>query len=479
MGKYAVPEEIRKLKPKGTMVKCISGKYYVYEYFCRKNDLGKWVTKMGKIVGSIDKEIGFIPNDTHNTDEEITTLEYGQYALALANSRNTIQKLLTVFNVEDAYCIYLMAIIHFVNGFTYLKNVQTYVEQSYLSVLFPSLKLGYRSLASLLDSLGRKQNRVMQFEQLLLNESSKEIAFDGHVIRSTSHENDLGEYGNKFMAIKDMQINVLMAYDIQTNQPILSRVYEGGALDKISIKDVIARHTFENTLFIVDRGFYSNENITLFSQNNNHYIIPLSPNLKTYKEATQDMKLDELFVYERSKKVSTIEYKEVILKNGKRVIVYRDVNQNALERADYVKNMKNDNVKYTKEQYEKVKDFFGVIILETNLNESVDEVFARYKKRWKIETFFNYFKNNIEYSALKLSDYYLTQGLSFIMLIVGMIYKEFNEAMPAVQGKSIDDCLLEARFLKAHKLYGTWKITNIKKSLRELMESLNVDLLKG
>ena len=32
MGKYSVPDYIRELKPKGTMVKCISGHYYVYQY---------------------------------------------------------------------------------------------------------------------------------------------------------------------------------------------------------------------------------------------------------------------------------------------------------------------------------------------------------------------------------------------------------------------------------------------------------------
>lgn len=31
MGKYSVPQEIRACAPKGTLVKNISGKYYVYE----------------------------------------------------------------------------------------------------------------------------------------------------------------------------------------------------------------------------------------------------------------------------------------------------------------------------------------------------------------------------------------------------------------------------------------------------------------
>ena len=47
MGKYSVPESIRLLKPKGTMVKNISGHYYVYEYSNFTDENGKRHTKMG------------------------------------------------------------------------------------------------------------------------------------------------------------------------------------------------------------------------------------------------------------------------------------------------------------------------------------------------------------------------------------------------------------------------------------------------
>ena len=32
MGNYSVPEEIRKMRPQGTMVKKVKNRYYVYEY---------------------------------------------------------------------------------------------------------------------------------------------------------------------------------------------------------------------------------------------------------------------------------------------------------------------------------------------------------------------------------------------------------------------------------------------------------------
>ena len=77
---HSVPESIRKYKPKGTMVKRISGYYYVYEYASVMGEDGKRHTKMGKVIGSIKEGIGFIPNDSFNCDTEISTLEFGEYA---------------------------------------------------------------------------------------------------------------------------------------------------------------------------------------------------------------------------------------------------------------------------------------------------------------------------------------------------------------------------------------------------------------
>lgn len=138
MGKYSVPESIRKYKPKGTMVKCISGHYYVYEYSSIKGDDGKRHTKMGKILSSVKEGIGVIPNNNFICDSEISTLEFGEYAIVLANSQKTLDLLEECFNLLDALRIYVVALIHFVQEFTYMKDIHTYYEMSYLSLKFPS-----------------------------------------------------------------------------------------------------------------------------------------------------------------------------------------------------------------------------------------------------------------------------------------------------------------------------------------------------
>lgn len=130
----------------------------------------------------------------------------------------------------------------------------------------------------------------------------KELAFDGHCICSASDDNALAEQGNKANTFKDDQINVLMAYDIDTSRHVLSRVYFGGTLDRISVKDLIERKRLHSILFIVDKCFYSKENITVFSKDDNHYIITLWDNHKASKEVTGTNEMEGLFVFERSRK---------------------------------------------------------------------------------------------------------------------------------------------------------------------------------
>ena len=74
------------------MVKTIHGKYYVYGYFhVKEND--KWKTKIGKLIGSIDPVLGYMPNDSIGKDE-ITTVDFGEYFLSYSLSKNVLDDLM-------------------------------------------------------------------------------------------------------------------------------------------------------------------------------------------------------------------------------------------------------------------------------------------------------------------------------------------------------------------------------------------------
>jgi len=475
MGDYSVPKIIRNQKPKGTMVKVIKGKYYVYEQKHIKEN-GKWKIKMGKMIGSISTSLGFIPNDNFNKNSEITTVDFGEYFLASSLSNDTYKKLCTVFNKKDATNIYNLALIHFVNGFTYVKNIKPLYDQSYLSIKYEELSLSEHIVTNMLSDLGKRQTKVNEFEDLLIEESTREYAVDGHAIKSSSHDNALAENGNKENIFKDKQINLLMAYDINTNRPILSRMYDGATIDKLSIKDLFERKNLQNILFIVDKGFYSHENLKLLSSNDNKYIIPLMANTKNYKEITKSINANSLFIYQRGKKKTAIEYKEIKIDNIK-VMLFRDQTQSAIESADYLSKIDGKSDIYTIGKYNLYKNFFGTIILESNLDKSAEEIYKLYKRRWSIETFYDYYKNRLDVNALHLPDYYQTQGLSFIMLVTSLIYSDFTIKTKELR-LSPTDLLLDARFIKLHKKQNIWSLENTCKRHYDLFSKLNIDINK-
>lgn len=476
MGNYSVPETIRQLKPKGTMVKNISGHYYVYEYSNYTDENGRRHTKMGKSIGSIKEGIGFIPNSTFACDSEISSLDFGEYAITLANSGKILNLLKECFNPQDAVTIYTVAVIHFVQGFTYLQDIKTYYDMSVLSLKYPTLKLGYESLSKLYDTLGRRQTNVLKLEEKLVAECSRQIAIDGHVIGCESAENDLAEKGYKFRKLGEAQVNLLMAYDVNTNIPLLSRIYEGGSNDKVSVKDFLNQVDLKDMLFIVDRGFYSTENINLFSSNGNQYIIPLARNLNTCRKAVHSLEMHDRFMYQKGKKASVIEYKDDII-DGYRVLTYRDLNESTAEQENYLRHMEKGDKAYTKEGFEQARYYMGVTVLQTSIDDKEpEEIYTLYKKRWQIETFYNYFKNKAGYVSLHAEDYYKTQGLAFIMLISSLIYHEMVEAGKAVEGKSLETCLLEAKMVKAHKRHGKWATCNCLKKQVALFKAFNTGM---
>ena len=200
-------------------------------------------------------------------------------------------------------------------------------------------------------------------------------------------------------------------------------------------------------------------------------------NHKASKEVTDTNEMEGLFVFERSKKRSTVEYHEEIT-DGKKVIFYRDLSQNALESTDYLGKV--ESGKYTMGSYQEKKDRFGTIVLESNLDKSAEEIYKLYKRRWNIETFYDYYKNRLDVNTLHLNDYYKTQGLSFIMLVTSLIYSSFTKILKENKIKeSPQTILLNARFLKLHRNKNMkWNVENINQKHLKIFETFGLDLLK-
>lgn len=488
-GRSSLPENVTRFKPcKCSRIRNDNGVYRVYKYSAVKLASGKWSSNYGYLIGKIIPGEGFFPNKRYQkelTEQEllsfpdgITDVCYGSYALLMHLSTDIFEKLKACFSLERAAQIYCYALILCANGFLHIDQVDEFYQESFLSVLYRkySFKMGYTALSNLLHDLGLRGNPVRQFEQGLIDACSRNIAIDGHVIRSCSKENDLAEPRYKLRELKNSQVNVLIAYDIQNRFPLMYRTYRGSSVDKKSVEDLLLSRSFKNTKFMVDRGFFSETALNLMSKNGNCYIIPLPNSNKNLKRIRRTLQYNSgEFVYRSGRKdTARIIYYEEFLDEKTRVIVYKDIDENNSKRKSYRQFMEAGEKSYTQENYDKYCDWWGVYFLQTTAPDPAPVIYSDYKGRWAIETYNNYVKNDASFNDLKLQDYYVQHGFDFIMLVTGLIHEKLNAAVRSMKKSSIStfDLLVKAGHMRMVMRENEWQLHNTRTKDLELLKAV-------
>ena len=320
------------------------------------------------------------------------------------------------------------------------------------------------------------QPSVRYFEQSLIDDSSKSIAIDGHVVRSCSQENDLAEPGYKMNMLKAPQVNILIAFDTKSRSPLMYKTFRGSSVDKKSVEEFLQSRSFKDTKFIVDRGFFSDPVLELMSQNGNTYIIPV---LSTNKDFTRIKKTLQYssgeFVYRASKKeTARVIYYEEALDENRRMIIYKDVDENNSKRKSYKQHMDAEDNNYTQENYDKYSEWWGVYVLQTTTKDPAHVVYSDYKSRWSIETYNNYIKNDAGFNFLKIQDYYIQRGFDFIMLVTGLIHSRLNESVKLLEKSNIStfDIIVKSGHMRMVKEGNQWNLHNTRTKDIELLEKM-------
>ena len=487
--KSSLPENVTRFKPcKCARIRNDNGVYRVYKYSSVKLSSGEWSSDYGYLIGKIIPGEGFFANKRYQQElagqnreqfpDGITDVAYGQYALLLKLTQDVSEKLKACFLQERAAQIYCYSLIMCVNGFIHMDQVDDLYQESFLSLVYRnySFKMGYTALSNLLHDLGLRGNPVRMFEQELIDSCSKNVAIDGHVIRSCSTENDLAEPGYKLGLLKAPQVNVLIAYDIKNHVPLMYRTYRGSSVDKKSVENLLTSRTFKDTKFMVDRGFFSETVLTLMSRNGNCYIIPLAMGNKDVKRIKKTLEYTSgEFIYKSGRKnTARIIYYEEQLDNDTRIIVFKDVDENNSKRKSYQQLMDMGETNYTQENYEKYCDWWGVYFLQTTCKEPASAVYSDYKGRWSIETYNNYIKNDADFNDLKIQDYYVQHGFDFIMLVTGLMHERLNEAIKLINKPSVStyDVLIKAGHMRMVQRDNEWQLHNTRTKDLALLESL-------
>ena len=539
-GSYCVPDEIRALKPAGIpcLVKNIRGHFYVYEHKRVQDPArpGKTKNASGRCIGKIEGGV-FVPNGKDDRvgvnpaslkDRDLENKDYGEYAVVLACSGCVLDKLKLCFSEEDSARMYAMGIIYFIHGYRPASYIKDIFDQSVLSDKWRTLPFSENTIGSFLKEIGLHGLSCEKFEQTLIEESSEMTAIDGHVILSCSQQNDLADYGRKYSVIGNKQVNIMTAYDVEQDHPLTSKVFDGALPDKSAVRELFDSYNFKNKTFIVDMGFYSEENLGIYRKGGNHFVIPVPDNTVIARAMKVSAVFSDSFLYERAGdggvpeqdvilyRESTVNVLEQLVqwaadedarkknetddgsantekKPGRhrarkinksqwgedRIIIYRDETMHR-KMADDFKSQIGIDEQHTPGRLAELEDFFGVILLQTNKQETAQETYSTYKKRWRIETHYNHVRNEADFTGIQSHDYYTLQGIGFMMLIEGLIKASFqkkleNASSDYVRHMSKRECLQKAAHAKiALHQDGLWYPSTIKSRTEQMLVEMGV-----
>lgn len=269
-------------------------------------------------------------------------------------------------------------------------------------------------------------------------------------------------------------MNLLVAIDTESQLPVATKVFPGFMVDKKDFLEFVRPlENIKGKLFIMDKGFYSAENIKYLLANKASYIMPVASNAESYKEAVKPKQgRISQFIYSASHKTDLVEYREAEC-TGKRTIFFRNISEKEKLTKAYLEKLEDGAKGFTKEGLKKLEKDAGVIVLETSLNQNAKEVYSLYKSRWTIETYYDRLKNGLNFEELNLSEYGIIQGVAFVMMLAGRIDRRILDAAKTVK-KTRKDLVRTMSSLKLMDNGKTATVCNSKEEHLAIAKQLGV-----
>ena len=265
-------------------IKKINGIEYIYEVTPYYDKESKRVKQHSKYLGK---------NDNGNPVKvrerlPVASLSYGEILpFAKVSQEIGINNILNDYlKPEEVECINAIAFNRVTNPMA-MQHIETWYENTYLhndkSISFTS-----QWISRLLTKIGQSSLPSLFSNELLKQFKTKSVLlYDITSLSSYSKTIELLEYGYNRDGDSLPQANLSITMDKDTGIPVMYDIYPGSIVDVSTLANTLAKlksHGVKDGMFVLDRGFFSTENIKSLEGSGLNYIIPASEILKEVKK---------------------------------------------------------------------------------------------------------------------------------------------------------------------------------------------------
>jgi len=471
------PEWALKYKRKGTELRLIKGRYYLYQVSSKWNPEKKRPQKItGKLLGRITPD-GFIESKKQKLPpKRLYIKSYGAVHFVQQHFKQYITAL------EK----YFPNIWHEIVALTYtrliyqspLKNVQFWFENSYLSEIYDEITITDKKATSVLIQIGSEREKVVRYMQSFI-QGGDYILVDGTHIVSHSQNIGLAKQGYNSLNHHDPQLNLIFLFSAKLQLPVFYRILPGNIREVKSFKLTLEESGLKEVVIITDKGFYSQRNVNCLDSEELIYIIPLRRNCRliNYDPVEQPKKtgFENFFRFQNR----FIWYYTIPQENNKNVIVFYDEQMCIIEETDYLKRIETHPIEYNLENFRERQSSFGTLAVYTNLNTDAQQIYRYYKSRISIETMFDAMKNILEADSCYMHSELALQGWMFINYLALQwyyyIYKLLSEK-ELISKYSVKDLLMHLSEIRKVKINNSWKMAEITKKTHTLLRKLEIPI---
>jgi transposase len=474
------PQWALKYKKKGTELRCIRGRYYLYEVSSKWDKEKKRARKItGKCLGSITPD-GFKPSKSTlaglGKEFKPSVKNFGAYAFFKNEFQSWLDPLRDIFprHWRQLFCLACIRLFHRVP----IKRMPVIFDNSYFSEEFLGLPFSDKTISKLLNETGKNQSAIDKFLKSFIKEEHIAL-IDATPIFSQSkniYEARLG-YNNKKQW--DPQLNLLYLYDHKLAMPLYFRLTQGDLREIKTLELTLEAVGFQNAIIIGDKGFSSALNEEILTQKKLKYILPLKRVSSKIDYAgfspinKNDMngyfKFKERYIWFKKSK-----------NNNKTVITYLDEQLKVVEERDYLDRVDKYPEEYNIGKFHENNYKMGTLALITNLNEySADELYHTYKSRCEVEQLFDVFKNMLDADKTYMQNIESVKGWLFInhlaIIAYYRIYKLLKEEK-LLNKISVEDLIVHLNHINKIKINNKWWLQEIPNKTKKLLEKCNLNL---
>jgi transposase len=479
------PQWATKHRQKGTELRLINDKYYLYEVSSKWNPEKKRSQKItGKLLGKITEKDGFIESAKHklhqgfqkNITQPLQIKEFGASSFIDQQCKEFIELIKKHFPDiwQEIVALGFIRLVHQAP----IKNTELLFETSYLSELYPNVVLSDKRVGALFRKIGTQRDRVVSFMKEF-HKPQEHILFDATHIVSHSKGMDIAKVGYNSQMSFDPQINLMMMFSAQQQMPVFYRILPGNIREVTALGLTLEESEIRQAVMVADKGFYSQLNIEDAEKLKLNYVIPLKRD-------------NQLIDYKKAKRVGKAGYEGYfsyqdrfiwfyqIQIQGRIVYLFYDDQLRAQEEKDYLSRIEKKSEGYTLNEFKQKQHAFGTMSILTNLtSKSAQEIYEYYKVRGNIETMFDTLKNTLKADHSYMQNPQAFDGWMFINFIALQWYYHICQMIRSkelLKKFSPLDFLLHLTQIKKIKINNQWRLAEVTKKTKTFLEKLDIHI---